>query len=1376
MYSSRGSNAYGQQSYASQQTYGQISGADGSSLPSRQSSMQGSAVQEADIVAGYRGHHPSASTHFGGPYGAVYGSSALSSAQQVGALSDKGTASSALQGRTGYSSGIAGSPMFASADYISSSSHGYGPKSDQLSSGKLSDYSSIDRRHYDLQSEVTRRYTGSVSHQLQQPEIYDRIDQASLLRQQQLLKSQSLQSASPLDGGARPADYLAGRGAPVRHSAQDLSVYGGRLDSDPRTLSMLSGLSYDGQHQASSILGAAPRRNADDLMYAAQGSAISGYGVSLPPGRDYGNAKGLHVTSLESDYPSSLLSRGGGVGGSRMDERKDDRGTFRRELEIREEERRRDHARVREERERDRERERERERRDKDRELKRKRAPEIRRERTPPRITRERPGSALGKEEKSLGRDLQHHDSQQRRHSPVKEKRREYVCKVYPSCLVDVERDYLSVSKRYPRLFVSPDFTKAVVNWPKENQNISFSTPVSFEHDLVEVESFSVKKEASFQSVAESGEPTSGATMWNAKVILMSGISKDALEDLSSNKNYDDRIPHINNILRFSFLRKDRAFMAIGGPQGVVDGGDSSVDDSSLIKTAISYTRDITQLDLQKCQQWNRFLEIHYNRLGKDGLFSHKEITVLYIPDLSECLPSLEAWRDQLLVHKKAIAEREQRLAAQKNKKSVEKNSVKGGQSSKKSEKDANSSKTVKGEGKLIKPVKEDKKESDVTPSKQPIDGKKMEKGGSEMLQENATEKEKGLTNGKDPENKDEGEGGDDEKALEKKGTEGTPTIQGTEAKKSGKKKIIKKVVKQKIADKKAGERITISTNSQKGNVDEQGASDTTVNPDETAVDPSGVKTFTRKKVVKKVLAGKTPQKEDKDLTSNDTQGVLKLEKAVDGQEDGKDNASVQQVAVKTSKKKKIIKRVPKRKASLVGSSSVGADGKNDEDNDEKKVVLKGSDDENMKEQAASAEKVMVEEKKMVKKTNTKPVSIKTSVGKKETANSVSEKDEKVDREITGLNDKNSSAKKESNTSKEKSSGKDSTHFNKDKVKDANEKKGKVEKDDSRHKLSKTVKEKGKAEEPPKYPGLVLRTQSNKDSKIRPMSLSLDALLDYNDKDIDESTFELSLFAEALYEMLQYQMGCRLLTFLQKLRLNFVKKRDQRKREHDENPVKDVKPSKKKLKPNEATPMDKESTKDANLNHKEELTKDDPIIDGHGDSRMDDEADDYDPEEDVDDDQQMEAEFHQHDKPKEAGKEDEPAASEVKVEKGISETNIKTEECALGDKTDEITAEKGDKSNSAAKEAEVDTVANKKPVKEEGIVDKELLQAFRFFDRNRLGYIKVEDLRLIIHNLGKFLSHRDVKELVHSALIESNTARDNRILYNKLVKLSKCDI
>lgn len=203
------------------------------------------------------------------------------------------------------------------------------------------------------------------------------------------------------------------------------------MDADPRSLSMLSASSYNGQHTPS-ILGAAPRRNVDDLMYA-QSSSNPGYGVSLPPGRDYATGKGLHGPLLDSDYRSSVLPRGGHP---RIDERKDDRASYLREFELREEERRRERFRERErdrerekerererERERDRERERERERekererkrimerREKERERERKRAFEIRHERTPPRVSKDRRGSSLSKEGRPLRRDSPHHEA-----------------------------------------------------------------------------------------------------------------------------------------------------------------------------------------------------------------------------------------------------------------------------------------------------------------------------------------------------------------------------------------------------------------------------------------------------------------------------------------------------------------------------------------------------------------------------------------------------------------------------------------------------------------------------------------------------------------------------------------------------------------------------------------------------------------------------------------------------------------------------------------------------------------------------------------------------------------------------------------------------
>jgi len=69
----------------------------------------------------------------------------------------------------------------------------------------------------------------------------------------------------------------------------------------------------------------------------------------------------------------------------------------------------------------------------------------------------------------------------------------------------------------------------------------------------------------------------------------MSGLSRSAIEDLASEKISDDRIPHVCSFLRFAVLKKDRAFMAIGGPWSPVDGGDPSVDDSSLVCTVLRF-------------------------------------------------------------------------------------------------------------------------------------------------------------------------------------------------------------------------------------------------------------------------------------------------------------------------------------------------------------------------------------------------------------------------------------------------------------------------------------------------------------------------------------------------------------------------------------------------------------------------------------------------------------------------------------------------------------------------------------------------------------------------------------------------------------------
>ena len=55
------------------------------------------------------------------------------------------------------------------------------------------------------------------------------------------------------------------------------------------------------------------------------------------------------------------------------------------------------------------------------------------------------------------------------------------------------------------------------------------------------------------------------------------------------------------------------------------------------------------------------------------------------------------------------------------------------------------------------------------------------------------------------------------------------------------------------------------------------------------------------------------------------------------------------------------------------------------------------------------------------------------------------------------------------------------------------------------------------------------------------------------------------------------------------------------------------------------------------------------------------------------------------------------------------------------------------------KDQKVDKDIKLETVVQKTIIDKELLKAYRYCDRNIVGYIEVEDLQIILHNLGKFV-------------------------------------
>uniref|UniRef100_A0A803MVH1 EF-hand domain-containing protein n=1 Tax=Chenopodium quinoa TaxID=63459 RepID=A0A803MVH1_CHEQI len=1349
MYSSRGSDSYGQQSYSAQSSYGQnpSSAYPGSSaggpasssqltMGSRHPSILGG-PHESEL-GGFRAHP--AAAQYGGQYGSLYGQSSLSAGQQGNSVSVKGSGPSTMEVRTGYGSGRADSPKYTAKDYVAAASHGYGHKSELLIPDKMADYVSLERRQFaerqgvyvgrDLPVEAGGRYADSVGY-AHKSEMYDRLDQASILRQEHMLKSQSLQSAS--HEASRQADYLAVRSGTFRHLAQELVSYGGRLEADPR-VSAVGNSPYGGQ-PAPSILGAAPQRNVDDLVYA-QTSSNPGYGVSLPPGRDYGMGKGLHGTTLDSDFPGSLSSRGGL---SRVDDLKDER--YPRVLDVREDERRREQLRDKErERDRDRERERERDRekererkrllelrekereRERDRDRERKRALESRRDRTPPKSSKDRRGSSSTKDGKPSRRDSPRREALHRIHSPVREKRKEYTCKVYTSSLVDVERDYLSLDKRYPRLYISPDFSKVVVNWPRVNLKLPMHTPVSFEHDFVEDASGAVQKELSTKhSDTNTANPERRGTVWNAKMILMSGLSRGATEDLCSEKLSDDRIPHICNLLRFAVLKKDRSLMAIGGPWDAVDGGDPSLDESSLIHTIHRYAKDLSHLDLQNCQHWNRFLEIHYDRVGKDGLFSHREITVLFVPDLSDCLPSINIWREQWLAHKKAVAEREKQLSLGKEKPKDKRDPSKESSSPRDSKKAEKKKEVVNTEQ-----ASNSHKEKDGDLKKASMTDKDGEKSIESAEKKKVDELTKEANN------------------VEKKGTGANTSAQ--KGVKPAKKKIVRKIVKQKVTDK-------VVTGENGGNdnskledklVEPMGINSETGQQDTSPANATGVKTFTRKKVAKKLSEADAVVKEvDKE---SGLKSEMKSVSSVNKSEEKTDATGITVVRdgpVKRVVKRKIIKRVPKKKATGVEAKTVTSQdaGKSDNVGDAKVDGDKTSEGGNLVKFASTTQPGVESSQKHDDAVSS------SKVGK--IADQVKVKEEDILDEKKVSDTKNDPVKDIQADCKE-------TSKVKAKVVDGKERKEKDKKDELRSKSSKDLDRK-KSDEPPQHPGLILQTKSGKETKLRSLSLSLDSLLDYSDNDVEEETFELSVFAESFYEMLQYQMSCRVLTFLQRLKTEDIptEEKSSKPQQKDETISSDE-----KLMPEE----DDKVVKGDELEKTDDAAKD--IVED--DEEMIEEEDpEEDPEEDDEDDEDMHDASLQKDSPKENiesgsidAEQDQKQDDEQDAKRQVAEDNASFGEKKAG----------GDAEASKPKEARAEI--SMKASAEKAPVDKELLQAFRFFDRNRVGYLRVEDLRLLIHNLGKFFSHRDVKELVQSALLESNTGRDDRILYEKLVRMS----
>lgn len=363
----------------------------------------------------------------------------------------------------------------------------------------------------------------------------------------------------------------------------------------------------------------------------------------------------------------------------------------------------------------------------------------------------------------------------------------------------------------------------------------------------------------------------------------------------------------------------------------------------------------------------------------------------------------------------------------------------------------------------------EKKKESASTGDAKEV--KKKEQDGNNL--KGSASEGKGDMNDKKIEKKDESgseRGSESGKNEENKEQVEAAEIQTPGSVKSGKKKIVRRVVKQKGVGKLASDGTTKQPDNVGEKANNEGAKENpeTLGEEESSADPAAVKTFKRKRLVKKVLVAKAAQNEDNNIGTK-----VKVEKETGCSEDKAEpssGAAVQDTNVKTVVKKKIIKKVAKRKVADTEQNK-GVDG------DEKTVV--GDETESTKKKTAVVEKPASELLESGNKVVSKTKGSKTQVSDKQNIVVNSTKADTKDLKEDKKDEKRTGDKSGSVTKVERNKSKDA-----EKSKDEKDKKERDGKDESRVKSSKEVKETRKLEEPPRHPGLILQTKWSKESKV----------------------------------------------------------------------------------------------------------------------------------------------------------------------------------------------------------------------------------------------------------------------------------------------------
>ncbi|KAK9801969.1 hypothetical protein WJX73_003604 [Symbiochloris irregularis] len=370
----------------------------------------------------------------------------------------------------------------------------------------------------------------------------------------------------------------------------------------------------------------------------------------------------------------------------------------------------------------------------------------------------------------------------------------------------------------------------------------------------------------------------------------------------------------------------------------------------------------------------------------------------------------------------------------------------------------------------------------------------------------------------------------------------------------------------------------------------------------------------------------------------------------------------------------------------------------------------------------------------------------------------------------------------------------------------------------------------------------------------RSACISLDGLLDYDEGDKEEPTMELSLFAEALQDMLMRDSGMRILTCLQAERVAALKRREERKRRREaeeshaasskqdtdkqetakrpKTEAESAAPAKTEdqVEPEKAPPAEAKAPSEPN--DQEEKT---PQPEAPGDQEDGDGPEESSPKVSADGDSsggkaaggkgargrgrgtrgrgrgrgrssgrkgkkaeatpepieevsQEEATPPEDTKPEAAAQAEQETAVNGDIEMGDQaeeevfipiDSDAVAEEPKAAPAAEASTQEVAEATETAVKVEDAEPAVQSTTGKEEATADEKagkaaaatkrvkrtdelLLQAFRYFDRTGAGYLRVDDVKVLLHALGLSMSHRTVRELTNSV---TDPRREDRIYY-----------